>query len=500
MTDAQTRGDVMRTSAALTPAVGAMVTLAAAAHADQASFLADVQNEGAFGQLPPHTIQVLGQEACQRLARADDTLLNAFESGIAGVAHASFQDSVQFVVLAARDLCPNAAGNTQPQASAPLPWGNHRSGPRIFELHHAAWHHGQTGPIGRHGSHHLRLPLQWRERKWRGFQPPQCRPAEVQPGPGERIRGRSRSRLLPTVQRQVRHASDRRPDVPPLLKHPLLLVVGALAAAASGCGISTPTAMTTSASTTAAPVAAAPSAPVTTTASGAAPHSQILPELVLPAGSTSVESNDHTFEDWTVPASWGAQSKILDDIRSQLPLTKLYDGLPWCNESATAKTGGPKWSWDDGQNYIDVKVQDQQVNIGRGADSPTWGGCTSAAHSALANVDMPTGSQLEPMSKPGTGVWDVLMTGRKPLRGCVNGCRYSATTRVAMVRRSQRRRLNRMAVGRHRRFFRGAHCRRNSLIHARAKPERLLYPRCEHSCRHLCAAEGTAITFFDATQ
>jgi hypothetical protein len=164
----------------------------------------------------------------------------------------------------------------------------------------------------------------------------------------------------------------------------------AVAMLLAGCGSGTPTAVTTSASTTAAPVTAAP---VTTTASGPAPHSQILPELVLPVGSTSVETSDHTTEDWTVPASWGAQSKILDNIGSQLPVNKPYDGLPWCNESVeNTKTGGLQWSWDNGQNAIIVTVLDQKVSIDRNADDPTWGGCASAAHSALANVDMPTGS------------------------------------------------------------------------------------------------------------
>jgi uncharacterized protein YceK len=192
-------------------------------------------------------------------------------------------------------------------------------------------------------------------------------------------------------------------------RHPVLLVVATLVAL-GGCGT---TASTTAPSTTTASRTGVvmTTAPVTTTASGPAPHSQLLPELVLPDGSTSFASSDGTSEVWTVPASWGAQSKILDNIRSQLPLSKPYDGLPWCNETVENKTGGLQWSWDDGQNIIIVTVLDQKVHIDRDADDPTWGGCASAAHSALANVDMPTGSQLDPnMNKPGLEVWTVLIT------------------------------------------------------------------------------------------
>ena len=57
-----------------------------------------------------------------------------------------------------------------------------------------------------------------------------------------------------------------------------------------------------------------------------------------------------------------------------------------------------------------VTVQDQKVNIQRNADDPTWGGCAAPAHSALANVDMPTGSQLNnDLSKPGMEVWMLLL-------------------------------------------------------------------------------------------
>lgn len=180
-----------------------------------------------------------------------------------------------------------------------------------------------------------------------------------------------------------------------------------LVVAASGCGSGTPTAATTSASTTAAPVTAAP---VTTTPSGPAAQSQLLPELVLPVGSTSSGSKDG-FEIWNVPASWGQQSNILADLRSQLPLSKPYNGLAWCNEHETNfKTHSLVWTWDDGQNAISVNVSGQTVTLNSSPDDPTWGGCASAAHSALANVDMPTGSQLEPaLSKPGDEEWWVLI-------------------------------------------------------------------------------------------
>jgi hypothetical protein len=70
------------------------------------------------------------------------------------------------------------------------------------------------------------------------------------------------------------------------------------------------------------------------------------------------------------------------------------------------------------------------------ADDPTWGGCAAPAHSALANVDMPTGSQLDnDMSKPGMEVWTVLLNDpetvawlrqRLPVGGTYEGLKWCA--------------------------------------------------------------------------
>jgi hypothetical protein len=98
----------LKISAIATVTFSAVVLLAPTAHADRASFLADVQAEGAFGQLPSGTVTVLGQMACQQLTRGNTAAVSGLQSAIVNDTHVSSTDAAQFVVLANRDLCPSA--------------------------------------------------------------------------------------------------------------------------------------------------------------------------------------------------------------------------------------------------------------------------------------------------------------------------------------------------------------------------------------------------------
>lgn len=101
----------VKTSAALALTAGAAVLLAPTASADQSTFITDVANEGSFpvnATYPPAVYLKVGQMACGVLARGNDSALNSFEHATMNTFHVSFPDAVQFVVLANRDLCPNA--------------------------------------------------------------------------------------------------------------------------------------------------------------------------------------------------------------------------------------------------------------------------------------------------------------------------------------------------------------------------------------------------------
>jgi hypothetical protein len=154
----------------------------------------------------------------------------------------------------------------------------------------------------------------------------------------------------------------------PRPKHRVLLIVGGLILAAiladAGCGTSSsPTASTTTASkTTTAPMTAAPA---TTTANGPAPHSQLLPDLALPPGSTSSGATDG-IEVWKVPASAGAQSDVVAYLRAELPLSKPYDGLPWCEDMSSGDY--TEWHWGDSRDMFEVNVTDMTVTFKRGPD------------------------------------------------------------------------------------------------------------------------------------
>jgi hypothetical protein len=139
-----------------------------------------------------------------------------------------------------------------------------------------------------------------------------------------------------------------------------------LAVALAACSSPTaPPSSPTTQMTTAPPAAAAPPAAVTTTAGGAAPHSQLLPDLALPPGSTSSGAKDG-IEVWEVPASAGAQSDVVAYLRAELPLSKPYNGLPWCEDMSSGDY--TEWHWGDSRDMFEVNVTDMTVTFKRGPD------------------------------------------------------------------------------------------------------------------------------------
>lgn len=103
-------------------------------------------------------------------------------------------------------------------------------------------------------------------------------------------------------------------------------------------------------------------------ANGPAPHSQLLPDVVLPPGSTGGGDPKYPgIEVWTVPASWGSQADLIAYLRAELPLNKPYNGLPWCEDMSSSDY--TEWHWGDSRDMFEVNVTDMTVTFKRGPDS-----------------------------------------------------------------------------------------------------------------------------------
>lgn len=142
----------------------------------------------------------------------------------------------------------------------------------------------------------------------------------------------------------------------------------------------TPTQSSTTAATTSAPPPAGP--PL---------HSQVVPELVLPAGSTRDYSppgqplpsplnnsvSEIAVEVWTVPRDVASEAA---DVRSQLPINRPYDGLPWCADDSNPKLQLSQWDWGTAEDFVMVAVTPNvlpsgahgpgsEVHVSRGPDT-----------------------------------------------------------------------------------------------------------------------------------
>jgi hypothetical protein len=98
-----------RVRIAVLTAVGSAVLMAPTAHADQASFMTDVQNEGGFSQVSPVIIAATGRSACDYLTQQNGRFASTYAQAVARDVGVSLADADKLVDLANRDLCPNAA-------------------------------------------------------------------------------------------------------------------------------------------------------------------------------------------------------------------------------------------------------------------------------------------------------------------------------------------------------------------------------------------------------
>ncbi|HEY7050648.1 MAG TPA: hypothetical protein VH496_00750 [Mycobacterium sp.] len=95
------------------------------------------------------------------------------------------------------------------------------------------------------------------------------------------------------------------------------------------------------------------------------PHSQLVPEMTLPAGATPYVGKHPTppgFEFWEVP---GSRHELVAKMRSELPTYKPLNGMPWCGELNDALTS---WAWGTAADTIGVSLTDGGVMIRRFPD------------------------------------------------------------------------------------------------------------------------------------
>lgn len=86
--------------------------------------------------------------------------------------------------------------------------------------------------------------------------------------------------------------------------------------------------------------------------SGPPPNSDLIPELVLPAGSTAVGHDpDGTRESCEMTVPYADAVKVL---RAQLPISSDYHGLRWCGEHVESEL--TMWTWGDKNDLLFVLV------------------------------------------------------------------------------------------------------------------------------------------------
>jgi hypothetical protein len=177
----------------------------------------------------------------------------------------------------------------------------------------------------------------------------------------------------------------------PRFKHPVLLIVGALVVAASGCGSSTPTAATTSASTTAAPVTAAPVTTTATTTAAPAPQSKMFPEITLPAGTSEAANNTPDDETW-FPTN--AYSQTLDMLKAQLPIGQPFHGVPFCKGDVGATI--TQWDWSTDTEDLAIFVQSPALLGGKQQVEFRWQAVTDGGAREDCTAPLPASVNAEP--------------------------------------------------------------------------------------------------------
>lgn len=99
-------------------------------------------------------------------------------------------------------------------------------------------------------------------------------------------------------------------------------------------------------------------APASPPPSGPPPHSDLVPELALPVGSTTHGGGDPNFESSESPASY---ESTVAQVRGQLPIGRDYGGMPWDSEHVEKYL--TMWTWANATEVISVSV-DGEVPAG----------------------------------------------------------------------------------------------------------------------------------------
>ena len=84
------------------------------------------------------------------------------------------------------------------------------------------------------------------------------------------------------------------------------------------------------------------------------PRSKLVP-LALPEGARLQVDKDGDkpgIESWSTRFSAGYNERV---IRSQLPIDKPWQGLPWCREGG--HDGNVEWSWASDTQSLEVTVE-----------------------------------------------------------------------------------------------------------------------------------------------
>jgi hypothetical protein len=190
-----------------------------------------------------------------------------------------------------------------------------------------------------------------------------------------------------------------------LFKHPVLLVVGALVVAASGCGSRTaPSASTTTtASKIAAPVTTTASGPPTTATTAAAapgPHSKMLPEIVVPAGSWEYEHSSPGDETWYFTAPY---EQTVGMLKAQLPIGQIFRGVPWCKGDVGQQISqfSTNWFWATNNEELWVLVTPPSNSPRpQGNIEFEWDAVTDGSGRQVCTAPLPDSFSAEPPPGP----------------------------------------------------------------------------------------------------
>jgi hypothetical protein len=116
----------------------------------------------------------------------------------------------------------------------------------------------------------------------------------------------------------------------------------------------------------------------TTSKPAGEPRAQIAAKLTFPAGSEILAADD-TYERWQFK---GTREFLESYLARKLPISKEYDGLPWCKTVTFPR--GTKWVWANSDGYLIIALGDgyqpyrSHVIIMRGMNAGTL--TTDCAH------------------------------------------------------------------------------------------------------------------------